>query len=878
MKMLVALAMVASLWLGALWTVIQAQPQNAATIDYQQHVHTILAAKCLTCHSAERRSGGLSLATYDDILNGGRSSPAVKPGNSADSLIVQRITGASAPRMPFLADPLSDAEIATIRTWIEQGARATPTSAAAPVTWEAPLILSAPAVPPVTWTRWNEPLDRFTSRYLANQQVAEPALVGDAEFARRAYLDAWGLLPDPDQLRTFVSDRDPGKRQKLVATLLDDKVKYSEHWISFWNDLLRNDEGITYYSETATRKSITPWLLNALETNKPYNQWIRQLLNPTHANDPDGFLIGVNWRGSVSASQTPAMQASQNTAQVFLGINFKCNSCHDSFINRWKLKDAYALASYFSAEEKLQLFRCDVAQPDQFATTSYMYPELNRPSPSASIADRRATVAAIFTDPRNGRVPRTLVNRVWAKLMGRGIVADVDDMDGEPWSPELLDWVASDFVANGYDLKRLIATIAGSRTYQLPAVARTDGSPKEYTFRGPELRRLTAEQFADAVASVTGDWHVAPTRATGTAGGAGSAGGAARRGGAAGGAGGSIAVFSGAPVEAAGINQGDGRRTGDVRRTQPARSRGGQPAHAPALIEGGTYAREWRIAANSLTRALGRPIRDQVFSNRDTQATTIQALELVNGETLTHWLSRGARKMLGELPPEPRSLFSRQVTGNSGPGSAPVRFDVDVSNAQKLYLIVEDRLSTAPDKATPLWLNASFTGPNGKTPLGSLTPVDTLALRDDPSPIVPLGSAAPVTDALRVKFPSVLVYDIAGKGFTRFEGVPTLENVPLTTGENVTARFFIFDQQPSMDRLVPPSPETPLPPGPVVKTIPEAVDRVYAYLLGRAPSTAEREIASAALVDPSRPGHPSAEGLADLLWSILMTPEFQLIR
>src|SRR5260370_40227029 len=139
------------------------------------------------------------------------------------------------------------------------------------------------------------------------------------------------------------------------------------------------------------------------------------------------------------------MQASQNSAQVCLGINFKCNSCHDSFISRWKLKDAYALAAYFSAEEKLQLYRCDVAQPGQFATASYMYPELNRPTPSGSIAGRRATVAAIFTDPRNGRMPRTVVNRIWAKLMGLGLVANGDDMDGEPWSPGLLDWLAGDF-------------------------------------------------------------------------------------------------------------------------------------------------------------------------------------------------------------------------------------------------------------------------------------------------------------------------------------------------------------------------------------------------------------------------------------------------
>src|SRR5262249_49991765 len=149
----------------------------------------------------------------------------------------------------------------------------------------------------------------------------------------------------------------------------------------------------------------------------------------------------------------------------------KCNSCHDSFISRWKLKDAYALASYFSTEERLQLYRCDVAQ-QQFAEPAYLYPELNRPPESSSLDDRRKAAAEIFTDPRNGRLPRTLVNRIWERLLGRGIVENADEMDGEPWSPELLDWPASDFVAHKYDMRHLIATIVSSRTYQLPAIAR----------------------------------------------------------------------------------------------------------------------------------------------------------------------------------------------------------------------------------------------------------------------------------------------------------------------------------------------------------------------------------------------------------------------
>jgi hypothetical protein len=326
-----------------------------------------------------------------------------------------------------------------------------------------------------------------------------------------------------------------------------------------------------------------------------------------------------------------------------------------------------------------------------------------------------------------------------------------------------------------------------------------------------------------------------------------------------------IAVFSGEPVAAAGINA---VRPAAVAAPGRGAAQPAAPAAAPPQLQGGDYAREWRIAANSFSRALGRPIRDQVFSTRDTLPTMIQALELENGDTLTHWLWRGAQRMLGELPPEPKSLFSRQVSGAPGRG-APVPFTVDVSQAKKIWLIVEDSLSTAPDKATPIWQNAVFTGPDGAIPLRTLTPLDSQGLRDE---------TYAVPDAVRVKFPSVLVYDIAGKGFTRFEGVPLMENVALVQGETVNGRFFVFDQQPSMDRLAPPNPATPLPAGPVLTTIPQTVDRVYWYLLGRAPSPDERRIASNALLDASRPGKPSAQGLADLLWAVTMSPEFQFIR
>jgi hypothetical protein len=203
---------------------------------------------------------------------------------------------------------------------------------------------------------------------------------------------------------------------------------------------------------------------------------------------------------------------------------------------------------------------------------------------------------------------------------------------------------------------------------------------------------------------------------------------------------------------------------------------------------------------------------------------------------------------------------------------------VDVSKSEKIYLILEDSLSTAPDRAAPIWLNAFFTAADGtKTPLASLQPMEMKDLRDDRSPVSPLGGE-PVNSAVRVKFPSMVSYDISHRGFTEFEGIPTFENIQLGQGENITGRFFVFDRKPTMDRLAPPAPETPLPPEPVVKTSAEAVDRVYWYLLGRAPSSAERQLAITALRDPAYPNRPSAAALADLLWSVMISPEFQFIR
>lgn len=782
---------------------------------------------------------------------------------------MQRITGETQPRMPLGGAPLSERETAIIRSWIDQGARATPSSEAAKAKGESPLPLSSPDPVPQVWTSWTAPLDRFVAAYLSAQGVKEPQAASDAQFARRATLDIWGLLPEPDALRAFLNDRGPDKREKLVARLLSDETKYAEHWISFWNDLLRNDEGVTYHSENASRKTITDWLLASLKSNLPYDQFVSKLLNPTTPSDPEGFLIGVNWRGTVSASQTPAMQAAQNTAQIFLGLNLKCNACHDSFISKWKLKQAYAMASYFSVEPKLQLFRCDIAQ-QEFAEPAFLFPELNRAPASNSLADRRATAAAIFTDPRNGRMPRTLVNRIWQRLVGHGLVNDPDEMDGEPWNAAVLDFLASDFVEHRYDLKYLIATIVNSRTYQMPAVKSSGAQPGRYAFRGPEVRRITAEQFADAIGAITGEWHTyqpisaarpnvaAPAATVATAGAVASSPVRNLSGAAHGGVGDpgtpgveaarAKALAAGAPDPALVPKAPIPTAAMEVRRPEPSR-----------------FTREWRVAASPLARALGRPIRDQVYSVRDAQATTLQALEVVNGEALTHWLGRGARKMLGELPPEPVSIFDARIQYRNT--SAPL--DVDVSGATKLWLLVQDIGSYSPEKVLAVWSDLELVGPSGVTPLSSLKPTDDSGLRP-----MPEGSSG---SGVRVKTPSRVVYDLGTGSYTRLRGTVGLENKVVTSEINPQIRFFVFRDEPNMERLTPVAATTPLPPGPTLKSAAEIVDRVFWYALGRAPSAGERNYAEGAITDAARPGRVSADGLADLLWAVFAKPEFQLI-
>jgi hypothetical protein len=708
---------------------------NLPAIDFVADIHPVLAKRCWGCHTGAKAQAGLDLTTREGALR------VLSPGDAAQSELLHRVQATGAKRMPPIGAALDAVTVEKLREWVNAGAPWVDVGQKAPDGWIAPLAPREVALPPGN----GHPVDRFTG-------VFAKGLATDAVFARRVYLDVWGVTPSPEDLQAFLADRSPDKRSLLVDRLLAHEQRYTAHAMSWWNDLLRNDIGVVYHGD---RKSITPWLERALRTNLPYDEMVRELLNPIGAESPEGFLIGVNWRGDVNASQTPYMQAAQNTAQVFLGINLKCASCHDSFINQYKLKQAYGLAALFSQAKELEIVRCD-NKTGKVQQAEFLWPDLGSIPAGLSSSERRFWAAKLFTSPRNGRLARTIVNRYWQRLTGVGLVEPVDDMDAKPSNPDLLDWLAADLAKHQYDLKHLQRLILTSAAYQ-----RADATP----------RRLSAEQLIDTLSTVTGEWSA---------------------------------------VQSGGLDRA-------------------------------YLARDWQTKSNPLSRAMGRPIRDQVYTTRNGEATTFQSLELANGPTLAEALHRGVMRLLGELPDPPANLYDSKLMRQG-----EVDVVVPIAGLKQVWLLTEDAGTFDPDKAVVGWKDIVVQGPQG-----------THALQ-----------AGSVSQRPGTR----MVFDVP-KGYEALRAKVWVSDASRASDINAAVRFFVFGQEPDRKRLVRLAGDRPFPAPQRLASTEQAVERFWLQLLVRPPSAEER--AAALKLFPG--GNLKREGVEDLLWSLLMHPEVQYI-
>lgn len=549
------------------WSVTLGGAGADEPIDFAHQVLPILSQHCAKCHSNGTYKGGLSIDTRQALL----ASDVIDLQNPADSELWRRVTSEDPDeRMPPEGEPLSDKQLAMLQSWLKQD-----------VPWEAGFSFKAqsyvarlkPRRPTLPVDFDGNPVDYWVDSYRASRDLVQPHAISDAQFLRRVYMDLGGLLPTLDEQAQYFALAPEVRRETVIDSLLNDEQRYAEHWLTFWNDHLRNDYRGTGFIDGG-RQQITSWLYDALRTNKRYDKFVKELVSPTDASA--GFIKGIKWRGRVNASQVPPLQFAQNTAQVFLGINLKCASCHDSFIDDWKLTDAYGLAA-ITSDAAIEIHRCD-KPTGVMATAKFVFPELGEIDADRPRAERLQQLADLMIHPENGRLSRTMVNRLWQQLMGRGIVHPVDVMSNPPWSEDLLDWLAVDFVEHGYDLKRTLRIIVQSKAYQSHAIRLLDpSSADEFVFRGPLVKRMTAEQFSDAM------WQLSGTH----------------------------------PTEAA---ADFGEREGPVRASL--------------------------VISDPLMRSLGRPNREQVVTVRPDQLTTLQALDLTNGEVVASTLQRGAEHLI----------------------------------------------------------------------------------------------------------------------------------------------------------------------------------------------------------------------------------------
>jgi hypothetical protein len=332
---------------------------------------------------------------------------------------------------------------------------------------------------------------------------------GDTEFLRRIHLDTTGTLPTPAEVRAFLADHRADKRARAIDGVLD-RPEFVDFWTLKWGDLLRinrsqlNDKGMWSFHN---------WVRAALRDNKPLDEFARDIITAEGSTFTEG---PANY---YRVSQSPT-DWSETTAQVFLGVRLQCAKCHHHPFEKWSQDDYYGMAAFFvrlgtKGSREFGLFGGETVVHLN-PTGEIGHPRTGKVIPPHPLGgpvmddqfDRRRRLADWLTARDNPFFARNIVNRIWGYTMGRGLVEPLDDLRAtNPASnPELLDALAADFVRHKYDLKHLLRTIMSSRAYQLSSAV-TPGNRADAAnvyFTRFTVKRLTAEQLADAVDFATG--------------------------------------------------------------------------------------------------------------------------------------------------------------------------------------------------------------------------------------------------------------------------------------------------------------------------------------------------------------------------------------
>jgi len=353
----------------------------------------------------------------------------------------------------------------------------------------------------------NNFIDQHVFAKLKSLQLPPSELADDATFLRRVFLDVIGLLPTSEEARRFLADKDPAKRTKLVAELLE-RPEYADFWAGYWGDRLQNSVQLLYEKGP---QNFTRWLYTVFRKNMAYDQFVRRLL--TDSGNMYDFTRGTSYYPLIKKPEDMAAV----TSQLFLGVKIECARCHNHPFERWTRSDFRGMAAFFSQiryknsgpRHNEYILYLDFQRQFEDADTKEVY--WPRPLHGKALVpdewtDRRELLAEWMTSPGNPFFAKTIVNRMWSCFMGRGLVEPVDDFrfTNPPSNEPLLEALATDFVEHGYDLHHLIRLITASRAYQSSSLPNEGNREDKMAYSRYYPRHLTAQQLLDAISQATG--------------------------------------------------------------------------------------------------------------------------------------------------------------------------------------------------------------------------------------------------------------------------------------------------------------------------------------------------------------------------------------
>lgn len=530
-------------------------------VDFVRDVEPLLKAHCHHCHGDDEQQARLRLDARAITLTGGISGPSIVPGNSAESLLVQRIAGhAVGPQMPSDADPLDAESIGIIRAWIDQGA-AWPDGVGSAATdvlrhW-AYIRPGRPPLPDVTDVGWcRTPIDFFVLAALDRRGLKPSAAADRATWLRRVSLDLVGLPPSLDELDAFLSDASSTAEQQAVDQLLA-SPHFGEQWARPWLDAARYGDSTGYHDdELRPSWPWRDWVIHALNDGMPFDQFtIEQLagdLLPEATLEQrvaTGFhrAAACNLEGGVPTESRRTAQLIDRvnvTATVWLGSTLECAQCHNHKYDPFTQRDYYRLLAYFNntpdeSGPTVGPGRASMAGPTVriAGTTTFVMQEMEKPrqtriflrgsyeTPGETVSSgvpaslhvsavaepaNRLGLARWLVDPTHPLTARVTVNRWWSEIFGVGIVRTPEDfgLQGErPTHPELLDWLAVELVQSGWSMKHVLRVIVLSAAYSQssnlsPEMLAADPDNR-WLSRSTRLR-LPAETVRDNALSIAG--------------------------------------------------------------------------------------------------------------------------------------------------------------------------------------------------------------------------------------------------------------------------------------------------------------------------------------------------------------------------------------